>query len=138
MSSENNDQNFIKKDSKLVLLLISIFGFGLFGLDRFYTGEIMLGAIKLFTFGGLTIWAIIDYFLVLFNVLTKSEKGLFGIEKWSDDLDTPFYTAIIILIVKIIGISYILYFIKNNKELKINNLSMKHFGKLFDKKSKKN
>ena len=138
MNSENNHENFIKKDSKLVLLLISILGFGLFGLDRFYTGEIKLGLIKLFTFGGFTIWAMIDYFIVLFNVLTKSENGLFGIEKWSDDLDTPFYTAIVILIFKIITIFYIFYLIKDNKEFNINNLLKKHFGKLLNDTSKKN
>ena len=64
-----DDSKFIQlqsanlKDPTIVLVL-SIIG-GNIGIDRFYIGDTGLGIAKLLTCGGLGIWAIVDWFLIM-------------------------------------------------------------------------
>lgn len=51
------------KDPTIALVLSLLFGS--FGIDRFYIGNIGLGVGKLLTLGGLGIWALIDWFLIM-------------------------------------------------------------------------
>ena len=60
--------------SYVTTLLLSFF-FGVFGVDRFYLGHVGVGLGKLFTFGGLGIWALIDFILIA----TKNIKDGQGI-----------------------------------------------------------
>ena len=60
--------------SYVTALLLSFF-FGVFGVDRFYLGHVGVGLGKLFTFGGLGIWALIDFILVA----TKNTKDGQGV-----------------------------------------------------------
>lgn len=46
-----------------IALILSIL-LGELGVDRFYTGSIMLGILKLVTFGGCGIWWIVDIILI--------------------------------------------------------------------------
>jgi len=59
-------------------LIISVIA-GSFGVDRFLIGQVGLGIAKLLTCGGLGIWAIVDWFLIM--KLTK-EKNLEKIQKY--------------------------------------------------------
>ncbi|WP_217375673.1 Ltp family lipoprotein [Paenarthrobacter ureafaciens] len=47
---------------------------GVFGVDRFYLGKVGTGILKLVTFGGLGIWALVDLILVLANK-TRDKQG---------------------------------------------------------------
>lgn len=71
----NPFQGQISNKNYLVTFLLANF-LGIFGADRFYTGQIGLGLLKLFTFGGCGIWAFIDTILVL----AGSRKDKYGRE----------------------------------------------------------
>lgn len=46
-----------------VMLIVSVL-FGMFGIDRFLVGDVMLGVVKLITGGGLGVWYVVDWFLI--------------------------------------------------------------------------
>jgi TM2 domain-containing membrane protein YozV len=61
--------------NKTVAILLSFFLGGL-GIDRFYLGYTMLGVLKLITLGGLGIWSLIDFILIIAGKL-KPKDGDF-------------------------------------------------------------
>ena len=64
----------VSNKSFLVTWLLSLLLGGL-GVDRFYLGKVGTGLLKLFTLGGLGIWALIDLILVLSNK-QRDKQGL--------------------------------------------------------------
>jgi TM2 domain-containing membrane protein YozV len=73
MSSANisvSSKNF------LAIWLFSLF-LGWLGADRFYRGNLGLGFLKLVTFGGFGIWALIDLILILTGSMKDKDGRLF-------------------------------------------------------------
>ena len=60
--------------SKNTLVLLSAL-LGTFGVDRFYRGQVGLGIVKLITFGGCGIWALIDTVIYLAGDLPRDSDG---------------------------------------------------------------
>lgn len=55
------------KDLKVnwMLCMIMSFFFGCLGIDRFMMGKVGTGFLKLITFGGLFVWALVDFILIV-------------------------------------------------------------------------
>lgn len=67
------ERKMAEPKSKTTVLLVSLF-LGVLGADRFMLGYTGLGILKLCTFGGCSIWAIID-FIRIANGSLKMKDG---------------------------------------------------------------
>ena len=66
--------NFSRKDKGVLILLATLLG--IFGVDRFYRGQIGLGIVKLLTVGGFGIWVIIDSIVYMIAELPLDSDGM--------------------------------------------------------------
>ena len=58
--------------SKLTAILLCFF-LGSLGIHRFYLGYTLIGVIQLLTFGGVLIWAFVDFIWLITGSLKDSE-----------------------------------------------------------------
>jgi len=68
-------------DKKVVVAMILSFFFGIFGAHRFYVGKTASAIVQLLTIGGLGVWALIDFILILFHEFTDGDGK--KITKWA-------------------------------------------------------
>ena len=61
--------------STLTAIVLSVL-VGYLGIDRFYLGHVGLGIAKLITCGGLGIWTIVDWFLIMEAAKSENYKKL--------------------------------------------------------------
>ena len=55
----------VSSEKDWIITLVLAFLVGIFGIDRFYSGSILLGVLKLVTFGGLGLWWLIDLIMLV-------------------------------------------------------------------------
>lgn len=62
-----------KSDKKRLPTFLFCFLLGVFGAHRFYVGKIRTGIVQLITFGGVGIWALIDFITIITGNFTDSQ-----------------------------------------------------------------
>jgi uncharacterized protein (TIGR02145 family) len=70
-----------------ILLLFLAWFSGFFGADRFYNGQIGLGMLKLCTFGGCGIWALIDFIMLVLGKYRDKDGNLISLQH--EDVEGP-------------------------------------------------
>lgn len=64
----------IATQSRLAAAILCWF-LGIFGIHRFYVGKVGTGVLMIFTLGGLGIWALIDFIMILIGSF-RNKEGL--------------------------------------------------------------
>ncbi|MBK1698980.1 TM2 domain-containing protein [Rhodovibrio salinarum] len=62
-----------QSEKSMVPAALLCFFFGALGFHRFYVGKIITGILMILTFGGLGIWALIDFVMIIVGSFKDSE-----------------------------------------------------------------
>jgi TM2 domain-containing membrane protein YozV len=68
-------------DKKILPAFLLCFFLGVFGAHRFYVGKIGTGILQLVTLGGLGIWALVDFIMIIIGSFTDKEGN--KITQWT-------------------------------------------------------
>ena len=68
-------------ETKILPAFLLCMFFGCFGFHRFYVGKIGTGVLQLFTLGGLGVWALVDFIVIVVGAFT--DKAGRKITQWT-------------------------------------------------------
>jgi TM2 domain-containing membrane protein YozV len=68
-------------EKRILPAFLLCFFFGVFGFHRFYVGKIATGILQLLTAGGLGIWTLIDFVMIIVGAFT--DKAGNKITEWT-------------------------------------------------------
>ncbi|MBA3979089.1 MAG: hypothetical protein C0462_00645 [Alcanivorax sp.] len=60
-------------EKRILPAFLLCFFLGVFGIHRFYVGKIGTGILQLVTLGGLGIWALIDFVMIIVGAFTDKQ-----------------------------------------------------------------
>ncbi len=60
-------------EKRILPAFLLCFFLGVFGAHRFYVGKMGTGVLQIITLGGLGIWALIDFIMIIVGSFTDSE-----------------------------------------------------------------
>ena len=98
----------VNKQRHFLAVFFLSFMWGVFGVDRFYLGKYWTGLLKLLTFGGFGIWALIDLTMVMSGSM-RDKQGNEMLEyaryKKFAKMTTLVFALVVILLIVITGVS---------------------------------
>jgi TM2 domain-containing membrane protein YozV len=68
-------------DKRILPVLLLCFFLGVFGAHRFYVGKVGTGILQLITIGGLGIWTVYDFIIIVVGAFTDSDGN--KITEWT-------------------------------------------------------
>ena len=68
-------------EKRILPAFLLCFFLGVFGAHRFYVGKIGTGILQLVTLGGLSIWALIDFIMIIVGAFTDKQGN--KITQWT-------------------------------------------------------
>lgn len=68
-------------DKKILPAFLMCFFLGCFGVHRFYVGKIGTGLLQIVTLGGLGIWALIDWIMIIAGAFTDKQGN--KLKEWT-------------------------------------------------------
>lgn len=68
-------------EKRILPAALLAFFFGIFGVHRFYAGKTGTGLLQLFTLGGLGIWALVDFIMIITGSFSDGDDN--KITEWT-------------------------------------------------------
>eukprot|EP00929_Paragymnodinium_shiwhaense_P111479 TRINITY_DN7955_c0_g1_i1.p1 TRINITY_DN7955_c0_g1~~TRINITY_DN7955_c0_g1_i1.p1 ORF type:complete len:197 (-),score=23.78 TRINITY_DN7955_c0_g1_i1:321-911(-) len=98
------------KKSKIVVVLFELIPVTmLLGIDRCYMGSVCSGVIKGLTLGGLGLWAVVDYWVIMINALNGSKEiNTLGFQAHfpEDEINSSYWIALVATIFSVLQTLY--------------------------------